>query len=90
MRKVSTLLAAVGLAALSACGGSDSGAVNNSVEEVNVASDDLTVTDNLGAVDPLGNDANALATDAGNSSNAVDANLSDAGNAVENSAANSQ
>jgi hypothetical protein len=90
MRKVSTVLAALSLAVLSACGGSDSGAANNSVEDVNVASDDLTVTENLGAVDSLGNEANALGSDAGNLGNAADANVTDAGNALENSAANSQ
>ncbi|MDP8914616.1 MAG: hypothetical protein M3N39_13710 [Pseudomonadota bacterium] len=94
MRKVSAILVALGVAGLSACGGSESGGANNSVEEVNVASDDLTVSDNLGAAESLANQANALEGDAGNLANGVDANLVDtgnaAGNALGNAAGNSQ
>ena len=90
MRKVSVLLLGLGAAALSACGGSETGAVNNSVEEVNVASDDLTVSENLGAADSLEAQANALEGDAGNLANGVDANLVDTGNAASNALSNSQ
>ena len=83
MRKVSTALVAAGLLSLGACGGgSEQSGSANGADEVNVASDDLTATDNLGA-DTLGNDANALGLDAGNAVNAVDANLSGGGNATD-------
>jgi hypothetical protein len=88
MRKVSALLLALSVAGLSACGGSEGSGANNSVEEVNVASDDLTVSDNLGAADSLGNQANALEGDAGNLANGADANLVDTGNAVGNALSN--
>ncbi len=87
MRKVSAILLGLSVAGLSACGGSESGA-NNSVEEVNVASDDLTVSDNLGAADSLANQANALEGDTGNLANGVDANLVDTGNAAGNAQGN--
>ena len=94
MRKVSAILLGLSVVGLSACGGSESGAANNSAEEVNLASDDLTVPDNLGAADSLANQANALEGDAGNLANGVDANLVDpgnaAGNALGNAAGNSQ
>ena len=94
MRKVSAILLALGVASLSACGGSESGGADNNVEEVNLASDDLTVSDNLGAADSLGNQANALEGDTGNLANGADANLVDtgnaAGNALGNAAGNSQ
>jgi hypothetical protein len=94
MKNVTTALAAAGLLALSACGGgSDGGAANNSVENVNVSADDLTATDTLDA-NALGNDANALGTsnltDRGNLGNAADANATDAANASANSTGNSQ
>ena len=91
MKKLSTALVAVSLLALGACGGSEEApAANNSVEDVNLATDDLTATDNLGAGDTLGNQVDALGNEAGDTANAVDANLSEAGNAADNAAANSQ
>ena len=88
MRKVSPILLGLSLAILSACGGSESGGANNSVEEVNLASDDLTVSDNLGAADSLANQANALEGESGNLANGADANLVDIGNASANSLGN--
>ncbi len=90
MRKVSTALAAASLLALGACGGGGDTGSANGADETNVA------TDNLGAVDPLGTDANALGTDANalggdaNLANAADANLTDTGNAASNATGNSQ
>lgn len=88
MRKVPAILLGLSVAGLSACGGSESGGANNSVEEVNVASDDLTVSENLGSTDSLANQANALEGDAGNLANGVDANLVDTGNAATNALGN--
>ena len=86
MRKFSTALAAAGLLALAGCGGgSESGAANNTAEDVNVSADGLGATDTLDA-NALGNDVNAL--DAGNVGNGADANLTDTGNAAGNEAAN--
>jgi hypothetical protein len=90
MRKVSAILVGLSVVGLSACGGSESGGANNSVEEVNVASDDLTVSDNLGAADSLANQANALEGDSGNLANGVDTNLVDTANTAGNAAGNSQ
>lgn len=90
MRKVSAILLTLGVAALSACGGSESGGTNNVVEEVNLVSDDLTVSDNLGTTDSLGTQVNALEGDAGNLANGVDANLVNTGNAAANALGNSQ
>ena len=88
MRKVSAVFVGLSVASLSACGGSESGGANNSVEEVNLASDDLIVSENLGASDSLANQANALEGDAGNLANGVDSNLVDTGNAAANAASN--
>ncbi len=97
MRKVSTALAAASLLALGACGGGGDTGSANGADETNVA------TDNLGAVDPLGTDANALGTDTNalgtdanalggdaNLANGADANLTDTGNAASNATGNSQ
>lgn len=86
MKSVSTALAAAGLLALSACGGSgsDTSAANNNVETVNVSADDLTATD----ANTLGSEANALEGGAGNVSNAVDVNATGADNATTNASGN--
>lgn len=87
MKKVSIALLSAGVLALGACGGSEeANTAGNSVEEYNVASDDLGVTDNLA----LPADLNAV--DAGNLTtdlNSADANAA-AGATEVNSAANSQ
>jgi hypothetical protein len=90
MRNFTTALAAAGLLALGACGGSESGS-ENGADEVNIATDNLAVSDplvteNLTA-NAVGNEANALGTDAGNLANAADVNLTGTGNTA---AGNSQ
>lgn len=90
MKKLSTALVAASMLALGACGGGGDAAANNSVEDVNVAADDLTLTDNGVGADAVGNDLNAVGGDVGNAANAVDANVTDAGNAAANAAANVQ
>ena len=87
-------LAVASLLTLGACGGSEQATANNSVEDVNLATDDLTATDNLGAADnlggadSLGNQADALGNEAGGTGNAADANAADAGNAADNAVGN--
>jgi hypothetical protein len=89
MNKLSTALAAACLLMLGACGSSEEApAASNSVEDVNLATNDLIATDDLGAADSLGNQADALGNEAGNPANAVDANLSGAGNAADNALGN--
>ncbi len=80
MKKFSTALAAAGLLALSACGGSESGSANGA-DEANVATSDLNATDTLDA-NALGTDANTLGTDTANLTNGSDLNLTDTGNAT--------
>lgn len=91
MKKVTTALAAAGLLALGACGGggSDAGAANNTVEDVNVSADGLTATDSLDS-NTLGSDSNAFGVDSGNLANVGDANLTAGDNASANSSGNSQ
>lgn len=87
MRKISVALVSAGLLALSACGGGeDAGANNAAAEDLNLATDDLTVTDN-GAIpaDTLANDANALGTDTTNLTNAADLNATGTANVQTNS-----
>ena len=86
MKKISTALAAAGLLALGACGGSEQAAQNAGTENIVVEADDLTATDNLGATEGLGNSGNALDAGAGNG---TDANLTADVNAADASATNS-
>ena len=88
MKKVSTALVAAGLFALVGCGGSEQNGAANAVDEVNVAADDLTATENLGGGDTLGNQANALEAESGNVANAAEANLTGTGNGADNAAVN--
>lgn len=78
MKLISAALVGAGLLALTACGGgaTESNASGEATDTVNVASDDLAL-DNALATDTLGNEANALGTDA---NLGVDANLTTDGN----------
>jgi len=87
MRSVSTAIAGAGLLLLTACGGGaeEAATENNTVETLDVGSEDvLAPTDNGLDADidaNLGADTNALGTDV----NALDANLSVDANASVNS-----
>ena len=89
MKKLSTALLAAGLLTLGACGSSEEApATNNSVEDVNLTTDDLTTTDNLAGTETLGNQADALGSEGGNGAGAADANLTETGNAADNALGN--
>jgi hypothetical protein len=89
MKKLSTALLAAGLLTLGACGSSEEApTTNNSVEDVNLTTDDLTATDNLAGTETLGNQADALGSKGGNGTGAADANLTETSNAADNALGN--